>query len=94
VLERAIEIAEDVLFPAAAEVDRADQVPRSQLDLLAEEGFYNVADVLGGAPALGARIVEVLASGCLATTFVWTQHHGAVRAATASATPGVREEVG
>jgi alkylation response protein AidB-like acyl-CoA dehydrogenase len=108
VLERAIEIAEDVLFPAAAEVDRADRVPRSQLDLLADEGFYglfdlrrpevqapgepSLTDVLGSDPALGARIVEVLAGGCLATTFVWMQHHGAVRAATASATPGVPEK--
>jgi alkylation response protein AidB-like acyl-CoA dehydrogenase len=85
VLERAIEIAENVLFPAAAEVDRADRVPRSQLDLLADEGFYGVVQP-------DPRIVEVLAGGCLATTFVWMQHHGAVRAATASATPGVREK--
>jgi alkylation response protein AidB-like acyl-CoA dehydrogenase len=85
VLERAIEIAEDVLFPAAAEVDRADRVPRSQLDLLADEGFYGLIDA-------DDRIVETLASGCLATTFVWLQHHGAVRAALGSATPGVPEK--
>jgi alkylation response protein AidB-like acyl-CoA dehydrogenase len=82
VLERAIEIAEDVLFPAAAEVDRADRVPRSHLDLLADEGFYGLTDA-------DDRIVEVLAGGCLATTFVWLQHHSAVRAAMGSATPGV-----
>jgi len=91
VLERAREIADDVLFPAALEVDAADRVPASHLDLLAKEGFYGVA----GPPELGGlgvddmatagRVVEILASGCLTTTFVWLQHHGAVRAAAGSA---------
>ena len=26
------------------------------------------------------EIIEIIASGCLTTTFVWIQHHGAVRA--------------
>lgn len=37
------------------------------------------------------RVVELLASGCLATTFVWLQHHGAVRAVAASDTPALRD---
>ena len=28
----------------------------------------------------GLEIIEILAGGCLTTTFVWIQHHGAVRA--------------
>jgi alkylation response protein AidB-like acyl-CoA dehydrogenase len=91
-LERATQIAEDVLSPAAALVDRLDRVPQSHLDLLADEGFYGLA----GRPDLGkpemGRIMETLASGCLATTFVWAQHHTAVRAAMRSATPGVPEK--
>lgn len=30
------------------------------------------------------RVIEILAGGCLATTFVWLQHHGAVRAASSA----------
>jgi hypothetical protein len=64
----ATKIAEDVLFPAAAAVDRADRVPAGHLDLLADAGFYDYAGE--DLPA----VVEILASGCLATTFVWIQH--------------------
>ena len=38
-----------------------------------------------------ARLAEALASGCLSTTFVWLQHHGAVRAVAASDTSGLRD---
>src|SRR6185295_5552973 len=96
-LARAEEIAETVFFPAALDVDRSDTIPKSHLDRLAEEGFYGLA----GPPEYGgltasqlapfSRIVETLASGCLATTFVWLQHHGAVRATAASEGPGIRE---
>jgi len=97
-LARAEEIAETVFFPAALDVDRSDTIPKSHLDRLAEEGFYGLA----GPPEYGgltasqlapfSRIVETLASGCLATTFVWLQHHGAVRATAASDRPGIREQ--
>src|SRR6187551_1135539 len=73
-VERARDIADNVLFPAALAVDDADRVPPEHLDLLAAEGFY-------GAPADAdldfaglAAIVEALASGDLATTLVWIQH--------------------
>ena len=66
--EAAAKIAEEMLFPAAAAVDRADRVPVGHLDLLADAGFYDRAgDDL-------PEVVEILASGCLATTFVWIQH--------------------
>jgi alkylation response protein AidB-like acyl-CoA dehydrogenase len=74
-----------VLFPAAPAVDAADRVPAGHLDLLAAHGFYDPpADEL-------PRLVEVLASGCLTTTFVWLQHLGTVRAARDSTRPGIRE---
>jgi alkylation response protein AidB-like acyl-CoA dehydrogenase len=67
-------IAEDVLFPAAARVDQADRIPAEHLDLLAYQGFY-------GPPSDEHHaVVEALASGCLATAFVWLQHTGVVRA--------------
>ena len=77
-------LAADVLFPAALEVDRADSVPKSHLDAIAAAGLYGLsAPTEAGGLALdlpsGAAVVEALASGCLATTFVWLQHHGLVR---------------
>jgi hypothetical protein len=71
---RAAEIADEVLFPAALEVDRADRVPAAHLDLLAAEGFYGITRSLEYPEWTG--IVETLASGCLATAFVWIQHIG------------------
>ena len=35
--------------------------------------------------------MEILASGCLATTFVWLQHRGGLREAATSTRPGIRE---
>jgi alkylation response protein AidB-like acyl-CoA dehydrogenase len=79
-------ISDEILYPAALAVDRADRIPAGHLDLLAAEGFYGVAghDDLGG-------LVEALAAGCLTTAFVWIQHHGSVRAAAVSDRPGIRE---
>jgi alkylation response protein AidB-like acyl-CoA dehydrogenase len=96
-LARAAAIADDVFFPHAIEVDVTDTVPASHLDLLAADGFYGLAGPteLGGldSPELAAfsRVVETLAGGCLATTFVWLQHHGAVRAVASTDRPEVRE---
>jgi len=78
-------LADEVLFPAAAEIDAADVVPRSQLDLFAEAGLYGLVGSvehggLGASPETVRAAVEVLAGGCLTTTFVWAQHHGLVRA--------------
>ena len=94
---RAAQIADDVFFPAAMAVDQADRVPASHLDLLAEEGFYGIAapPEAGGVGiadmATVAHILQTLASGCLATTFVWLQHHGPVLASAFSQRPGITE---
>jgi len=84
-------LAEEVLLPAALEVDRADSVPPGHVVALATAGLYGAAapTAFGGlgldATAM-ARLVETLASGCLATTFVWLQHHGLVRSLSDPAT--------
>src|SRR5437868_9987057 len=81
-LDRARDITDTVLFPAALDVDAAPRVPSGHLDLLAREGFYGLAvpAEAGGAgadyPTL-CLIAETFASGCLATAFVWIQHQGA-----------------
>jgi alkylation response protein AidB-like acyl-CoA dehydrogenase len=80
---RARELADEVLFPAAAAVDRADSVPASHLDALAAAGLYGLVGPAeyGGLDASRAdlaAVTEALAGGCLTTTLVWGQHHGAV----------------
>lgn len=89
------ELAADVLAPGAEAVESAGVVPRSHLDALAAAGLYGV---IGPASAGGAdgdlgllcAVVERLAAGCLSTTFVWLQHHGAVGGVAASADPALR----
>jgi alkylation response protein AidB-like acyl-CoA dehydrogenase len=85
--ERARAIADDVLFPAALEVDGADRVPASQLDMLAAEGFYGVAAEPDLEFADLAGVVEALASGDMATTLVWIQHLTPVFAFLGAETP-------
>ena len=90
-------IAEEVLFPAALEVDAQGAIPGSHFDLLAAEGFYGLAGdpersgVEVGFPSL-LRILETLSSGCLTTTFTWIQHYSVVRSLTGTANPELREK--
>lgn len=88
-------IADEVLFPAALETDRAGEIPREVLDAIADAGLYGIA----GPPSAGglqadlatmSETVEALSSGCLTTAFVWVQHHGAVRAAASSESETIR----
>jgi alkylation response protein AidB-like acyl-CoA dehydrogenase len=90
VLDQARQIAEDVLFPAAMAVDAADHIPPGHFAALADAGFYGLAGpaAAGGTDtdlATFCAVIEIMASGCLATAFVWLQHHSTVRALAASA---------
>jgi alkylation response protein AidB-like acyl-CoA dehydrogenase len=94
--DRARHIAETVLYPSAMAVDELLAIPAAQLNELADAGLYGIA----GPPEFGGlaadlpafcQVVEILASGCLATTFVWLQHHGAVRALAASPNHALRD---
>src|ERR1017187_8357784 len=78
VLGRARRLAADVLVPAA-------------------QGFYGMAGPreYGGLDVdfrTACRVIEVLAGGCLSTTFVWTQHHGAVRAVAGTTNGPLRQK--
>lgn len=91
-------LAEQVLAPAAADVDRTGRLPRRLLDALAGAGLYGLtgpadAGGLAADPATVAAVVEELAAGDLATTFVWLQHLGAVRRVAASAPQPLRDAV-
>jgi alkylation response protein AidB-like acyl-CoA dehydrogenase len=81
VIAGARRLAEDVLFPDAMRVDRLDVLPVAHLDALAAAGLYGApapAAVGGLGLDLGAlcTVIEELASGSLATAFVWVQHFG------------------
>lgn len=96
VLARIAMIADDVLFPRAIETERSELVPIDLLDALAAEGLYGLAGpVEAGGAALpmdaAARSIELMASGCLTTAFVWVQHHGVVLSVTYTAPEALRE---
>jgi alkylation response protein AidB-like acyl-CoA dehydrogenase len=96
ILQQVRQIADAVLFPAAIAVDGAERVPASHLDLLASAGLYGLAGPpdCGGMDLdvqAGGAVIEILAGGCLATAFVWLQHHGTVRAVRAAPRPALRE---
>src|SRR5258706_8102580 len=93
-LAGAAEEVADTLFASAEAVERTGTVSRSSLDLLAQQGFYGIAGPreLGGLPDRDVwHLVETIASGCLATAFVWIQHHSALRAVAASGNAGLQE---
>ena len=97
ILDRARELAADVLVPAAMAVESSQQIPPAHFDLLAAQGFYGVAGPreYGGLDldfATGCRVIEVLAGACLSTTFVWMQHHGAVLAVAGTTNGPLRQE--
>jgi alkylation response protein AidB-like acyl-CoA dehydrogenase len=97
VIEAAEEIAHRLLFPSAMETDAADLVPLRNLDALAEAGLYGLPGPreYGGLAAdlpTVCSVIEALASGCLASTFVWLQHQTPVRTITASTNTAMKDE--
>lgn len=96
-LSRAAQVAEEVLFPAALKVDSADRIPATHFEAIAAAGLYGIAGpaYAGGLDADLATfcdVIEVMSAGCLATTFVWLQHHSAVRALSASHNAVLRDQ--
>jgi alkylation response protein AidB-like acyl-CoA dehydrogenase len=96
VLATAGELADEVLFPDAMRVDRLDVLPAAHLDALAEAGLYG-APAPADAGGLGldlvqvANVVEELASGCLAVTFVLIQHFRLVMTLAEGTPAGLRD---
>ncbi|GAA4874060.1 acyl-CoA dehydrogenase family protein [Actinomycetospora straminea] len=96
VLDRAREIAADVLLPAADEVDATATIPEAHFRALADAGLFGLAaPPEHGGPDVAfddfLGVVETLAGACLATTFTWMQHHGSVRALAATGNDALRE---
>jgi len=89
-------LADEVLFPAASAVDRSDAVPVGHFDRLADAGLYALAGPpehggLDADPYAAGPVLEALAGGCLATAFVWAQHHGLVRMLNSESGPELRD---
>lgn len=96
-VDTARRIADDILFVEAAATDAAPLVSRANLDALAHAGLYGIV----GPPeygGLGADVpawfeaTEVIASGCLTTAFVWSQHFGALWAIVTTEHEHLRKE--
>jgi alkylation response protein AidB-like acyl-CoA dehydrogenase len=80
----------------AAAVDAADAIPEAHLRGLADAGLYGIfAPAEAGGLGLGEEVglvIEVLASACLASTFVWLQHLRLLGAMLDPGTPAVLRE--
>jgi alkylation response protein AidB-like acyl-CoA dehydrogenase len=86
---RVRELADTLLAPAAAEVDRS-VVPPSHLDALAAAGVLAASGPpeLGGVPGpVARRVQELLAGADLSTWFVQAQHQGVLGILTAMGAP-------
>ena len=92
IVERARQLADDLLFPTALDTDRLLAPPPSHLDAFAEAGLYGLASPasvggLGADSTTTQAVIEALASGCLSTTFIWLQHLNPARAIAALGLP-------
>lgn len=95
-LGRAESLADELLFPSAQDVDRADLVPTSHLRALADAGLFGISGPAShGGSALHRReawrTAAALFGGCAATAFVWAQHQGVVRNVARSENGELRE---
>ncbi|WP_424188209.1 acyl-CoA dehydrogenase family protein [Actinokineospora sp. G85] len=92
-VERARWVADTVLFPDADAVDRDGTVPESHFRVLAAEGFYGLAVRQDLELPVMLEVLEVLAGGCLTTTFTWIQHHGVVIGVARGDNDGLKERL-
>lgn len=96
ILAAANELAENVLWPVATEVDQADEIPASHFSALAEQRLFGmVASARNGGLGLSGdqvrRVLRALGSGCGATSFAFAQHHGTTAAVAATANHALRD---
>lgn len=92
-------VIDEVVAPAAAEVDREGAFPRASIAALAESGILGLttsADLGGGGQGLGeaASVIEALAAACGSTAMVVLMHYAAVAVLETSGPEEVRRAVG
>jgi isovaleryl-CoA dehydrogenase len=91
-------VVQEVVAPAAAEIDRTGAFPRRQIDALAQAGLLSltVPAELGGA-GLGLRaaadVVRALGAACGSTAMVVTMHYSATATLIAAERNGVLSEI-
>ena len=81
------ELADDLLFPSAEQVDRTT-IPSSHFAALADAGLFSIIDL---PPSEMRRTVAAIGGGCGATFFVWVQHHGVLRTVASSPNDALRD---
>ena len=91
-VDAAATLADTVLFPGALAVDESSLLPVERLDALAAAGLYGLG-VADCTAAEAFTVVELVSSGDLTTSFVWQQHHSAVRAVAAAGGPLARRRL-
>ncbi len=97
-IERAHDVADDVLFPAAQDVDRGLRSPHDGLRALADAALFGIAGPIshGGAdlePSDARRVMATVGGGCGATFFIWVQHHGVMRTLRSSTNEVLAEQL-
>ncbi|GAA3711765.1 acyl-CoA dehydrogenase family protein [Gordonia hankookensis] len=97
-VEDAYRLADELLFPAAPEVDRTGVIPAGHWHAIADAGLFGIAaPEESGGPGLEfaqvIEIMEVMTSGCLTTAFTWLQHHGVVIALAGTTNGALRDEL-
>jgi len=89
VIEQARLLADDLLFPAAQDVDRS-VIPAGHLEALAEAGLFSIVDL---SPGAARRTIAAIGGGCGATFFVWVQHHGVLRTVASATNDELRDRL-
>ncbi|MCW2584614.1 MAG: acyl-CoA dehydrogenase, partial [Frankiales bacterium] len=90
--EVARRLADDLLRPAAEQVDRT-RVPRSHLDALGAAGLLGLTGPDAPPKDVGREVVELVAGACAATWFVMTQHMTPLAMLTASDNTSLRDRL-
>ena len=98
VLEAIDRIAQQVIAPAAVEVDRQGQFPRAAIDALGKEGLLGLTvdpafGGLGHGPRVAALVVERIARECGSTAMVVCMHYAATAVLEKHAPDRIRRDV-
>jgi alkylation response protein AidB-like acyl-CoA dehydrogenase len=97
-LESLRSVIDDVVAPAAVEVDRSGTFPRASIDALGQAGLLGLlsaSEVGGGAESVrtAASVIEELAKHCASTAMVVMMHYCAVPLVESEGPRPVREAV-
>ncbi len=87
----AADLAETLLWPNALQTESSGVLPAGLRPALARAGLFALAAPGGADPVTFRAVQEHLAGGCLASAFVWNQHHSPLRLVATSPNRLVRD---